>query len=65
VKPPKLRIRVWTWDRGTPREIPGIGLYGPGGQVIAHLSYQQAREAADRIHDFCDKAEAARQENTP
>lgn len=52
---PHAQIRPWTWMDGDDK-TPGVGIFH-GQNLMAHLSHEDARKAADIIHDICDKLE--------
>lgn len=51
---PYLTARPYTW-KSKDTETPGIGLMY-GGQIRAHLTPEEARTLADRLHDLVDAA---------
>lgn len=52
---PHAQIRAWTWMDGDAK-TPGVGIFH-GRNLMAHLSPEDARTAADIIHDICDRLE--------
>ncbi|WP_426986546.1 hypothetical protein [Pseudarthrobacter sp. Y6] len=52
---PKLSARPYVWKSKDGSGTPGVGLF-QGGAVKAHLTPNEARTLADRIHDLTDAA---------
>lgn len=52
---PYLTTRYWEWRDEEGNATPGIGLFR-GRSLHAHLTYEEARRAADRMHDLVDAA---------
>ncbi|MDV2979017.1 UNVERIFIED_CONTAM: hypothetical protein Q9R71_17760 [Actinomycetes bacterium ARC8] len=57
-----VRVRRYYWiDKTTQEHVDGVALMQrAGGRVIAHLSAQQARAMADKLHDLADALEATK-----
>lgn len=52
---PQAKVRPYVWvDSGTQERTPGIGLLHRG-TVLAHLTANEARSMADRLHDLAEK----------
>lgn len=49
---PFIDARRWIWKDGD-TQTPGIGLMH-GNRVRAHLTWSEARNLADRLHDLVD-----------
>jgi hypothetical protein len=54
---PRIQVRYWTWRSPDQTETPGIGLFN-GNRIQAHLTADQARNLADKLHDFADRLAA-------
>lgn len=56
-----VRARRYYWiDKTTQQHVDGIALMQrSGGRVVAHMTAQQARAMADRLHDLADALETA------
>lgn len=52
---PTAEARPYYWKDRDQNQTPGIALWGRKG-LTAHLTYQEARSLADRIHDLVDAA---------
>lgn len=53
---PKVKVRPRVWKNGDGTELPGVAIYGGAG-LQAHLTPNQARAMADRLHDLADQLE--------
>ncbi|WP_422757263.1 hypothetical protein [Paenarthrobacter sp. C1] len=51
---PSIRVRKYTWRDQAGNETPGISLWGR--DLAAHLTYDEARRLADKLHDLVDAA---------
>jgi hypothetical protein len=56
-QPGTIRIEPYVWDRGQPGAVPGIAVKTIRGFVYAHLTPDEARHTADRLHDLADQIE--------
>ncbi|GAA1109967.1 hypothetical protein [Arthrobacter flavus] len=52
---PYIKARPWTWRDRDGNQTPGVALMH-GGSVKAHLTPNEARALADRLHDLTDAA---------
>lgn len=51
---PKAKVQPYVWvDSGTQKRTPGIALLHRR-TVLAHLTADEAREMADKLHDLVD-----------
>lgn len=55
-KRPYLKIRRWTWLNDDGSKTPGVALHKTG-EVLAHLTPEEARAVADKLHDYADQTE--------
>lgn len=53
-KRPYLNIRRRTWAHEDGSLTPGIALH-QAGKVYAHLTADEARAMADKLHDYADQ----------
>lgn len=51
---PHIRARKYVWKDKAGNETPGISLWGRN--LAAHLTYDEARCLADKLHDLADAA---------
>ena len=51
---PRIRARKYIWRDQSGNETPGISLWGRN--LAAHLTYDEARHLADKLHDLVDAA---------
>ncbi|MFJ6453781.1 hypothetical protein [Paenarthrobacter sp. NPDC091669] len=49
---PHIRARKYAWKDKAGNETPGISLWGRN--LAAHLTYDEARRLADKLHDLVD-----------
>lgn len=56
---PSLNVRNWIWKDKARNETPGIGLLTWAGQLKAHLTPDEARALADKLHDMADQMDGA------
>ena len=49
---PYVKVRKYTWKDRAGNEVPGLSLWGRN--LVAHLTYDEARSLADRLHDLVD-----------
>lgn len=54
---PKATIRKRTWVDLNGTRTPGIAIMH-AGKVLAHMSAEEARAIADKIHDLADNLDA-------
>jgi hypothetical protein len=57
---PYVKVRRWEWRDADGIKTPGVGILR-GQAVVAHLTPDEARRMADRLHDMADAAESHRQ----
>lgn len=55
-KRPYLNIRRRTWAHEDGSLTPGLALH-QAGKVYAHLTADEARAMADKLHDYADRIE--------
>ena len=53
---PSLRLQRWAWRSPGAPDLPGIGLFR-GTRTQAHLTPDEARTLADKLHDMADRLE--------
>lgn len=51
-KRPYVKVRKYSWKDRSGEIIPGVSLWGRN--LVAHLTYDEARSLADRLHDLVD-----------
>ncbi|WP_275777921.1 hypothetical protein [Paenarthrobacter sp. Y-19] len=51
---PYVKVREYTWKDRSGREVPGLSLWRRN--LVAHLTYDEARDLADKLHDLVDAA---------
>ncbi|MFE4078527.1 hypothetical protein [Paenarthrobacter sp. YIM B13468] len=56
---PYVKVRKYCWKDRSGEIIPGVSLWGRN--LVAHLTYDEARHLADRLHDLVDTANAPSQ----
>lgn len=56
IRRPYVNIKQYTWLGPDGVRTPGIAIVNKGN-ILAHYTIDEARTAADKIHDLADKLE--------